>query len=199
MNYVDVIKAFVELRNDAAVIFGPSKNAGFLYDEGHHPATIYNMELGYPTAIALGLALVTPSQRVVAIEGDGSLVAGIGVLSTAARYDAPNLVILLMDNGTYGSVGIGTTETAAAGVMDFAAMARSSGWQPEKVLEVIDLESFRAALKTALTEPGPWFIRVPTERYSNETIAQPPLPGQDIVESIVFFRREMIARGYGKP
>ena len=94
MNYIDVIKTFVELRNGAAVIFGPSKNSGLLYNEGHEPATIYNMELGYPAAIALGVALAQPEQRVVAIEGDGSMTAAIGVLSTAARYDAPNLVVL---------------------------------------------------------------------------------------------------------
>ena len=197
MHYVEVIRTFVELRNGAAVIFGPSKNSGLLYNEGHEPATIYNMELGYPAAIALGLALARPEQRVVAIEGDGSMTAAIGVLSTAARYDAPNLVVLIMDNNTYGSVGVGDTETASVGHMDFAGIARSSGWRAENIFEVTDIETFRQAISTALSEPGPWLIHAPTDRYTAESIANPPLPGQDIVESVIFFRRAMQARDTG--
>jgi len=195
MDYIDVIREFVRLRNDAAVIFGPSKNCGVLYNEEHHPATIYNMELGYPTAIALGLALAMPEQRVVAIEGDGSMLAGIGVLSTMARYEAPNLVVLLMNNRTYGSVGQGDNETAAATGLDLVAVARASGLKKENVVEVDDIESFRSSLKIAMSESGPWVICANTDRYKPDIIQSPPMPGQDLVESSIFFRREMMARG----
>lgn len=196
MDHVETIKEFVKARGDAAVIFGPSKNSGVLYNEDHQPATIYNMELGYPTAIAFGLALATPEQRVVAIEGDGSMIAGIGVLSTIARHAPANLVILMLDNCTYGSIGAGDAESATAAGLNLADVARASGLLPEKVVESDDLDSLRSQLSVAMTEPGPWMICARTERYSTQIIQNPPLPDQDVVESAIFFRREMMARGY---
>ena len=194
MHPVQVIKEFIKLRADAAVIVGPTVNSGVLYNEGHQPATIYNMELGYASAIALGLALATPEQKVVALEGDGSIIAGIGVLSTVALQSPPNLVILLLDNATYGSIGVGDCESATASGLSLPNVARASGF--DKVVEADDLETLRSKLATAMAEPGPWLVYAKTDRYGPDLFANPPLPGQDIVESVVFFRREMMARGY---
>jgi sulfopyruvate decarboxylase subunit beta len=194
MHPVEAIKEFIKLRDDAAVIVGPTKNAGVLYNEGHQPATIYNMELGYASAIALGLALATPEQKVVALEGDGSMIAGIGVLSTVALQSPSNLVILLFDNDTYGSIGEGDCESATASGLSLPNIARASGF--DKVLEANDLETLGSKLAIAMAEAGPWLVYVKTDRYGPDLFLKPPLPGQDIVESVVFFRREMMARGY---
>jgi thiamine pyrophosphate-dependent acetolactate synthase large subunit-like protein len=196
MNSVELLKEFTRQRGDAAVIVGPSKNSGVLYHQEHQPATIYNMELGYTTAIALGLAMAVPAQKVVALEGDGSMIAGIGVLSTVALNAPENLVILMLDNGTYGSIGQGDCESATAAGLKLANVAIASGLAPEKVREVNDLAAFGAALSSAMTEPGPWMICATTERYGTDIIKRAPLPEQVIVESVVFFRREMIARGF---
>src|SRR5690349_1761712 len=87
-----------------------------LFHADHRPATIYNMELGYTTSICLGIALAAPDQRVYALEGDGSMVAGLATFATIARYRPANLVVLVLDNGVYATgagIGPGITETSA--------------------------------------------------------------------------------------
>ena len=85
------------------------------------------MDMGYATAICLGLALAVPTERVVALEGDGSALAGLGVLSTIGRYAPPNLVVVVFHNGVYASCGDGRVPTAAAATTDLAAVARAWG------------------------------------------------------------------------
>ena len=96
------------------MIVGPGTTSGALYQADHRAPTIYNMDMGYATAICLGLALAVPAERVVALEGDGSALAGLGVLSTIGRYAPPNLVVVVFHNGVYASCGDGQVPTAAA-------------------------------------------------------------------------------------
>src|SRR5213593_3074046 len=105
--------AFAEARGEAAVITGPGATAGAVWaaGRGHRPPTIYNMEMGYAAAVGLGVALARPSRTVVAMEGEGSMVAGMPVLSTIARYGPANLVLVVFDNGVFGT-GWGTVATA---------------------------------------------------------------------------------------
>ena len=68
---------------------------------------IYNMDMPYTTPMALGMALGWPERKVISIEGDGSMLAGPGVLSTIAVMRPKNLLMFIFDNGadlTTGSV-----------------------------------------------------------------------------------------------
>jgi thiamine pyrophosphate-dependent acetolactate synthase large subunit-like protein len=189
----DVIDAFAAVRGDAAVITGPGASSGMLYVRDHQPATIYNMELGYATAMCLGIALGDPSRRVVAIEGDGSLTAELQVLTTIARYAPPNLVILAMDNGIYGTGG-GTVRTAVGGHTDLAAVARACGVAPDHVIEVADVEAARSALQTALERPGPWIVVAHVDAVDASTGPKRARPRIDIVESAAALRQVLEER-----
>ena len=97
MNRRDVIEAFARRRGDAPVIIGPGVSSRMLYETEHRPATIYQMELGYAVPMCLGLAFALPDQRVWALDGDGSLLMSLSVLTTIARYRPPNLGVLVLD------------------------------------------------------------------------------------------------------
>ncbi len=56
------------------------------------------------SAIALGCAVACPDKRVIVIDGDGSLL-GSAVLPVVAAAECPNLTIVALDNGTFGSTG----------------------------------------------------------------------------------------------
>ncbi|MFJ5900487.1 thiamine pyrophosphate-dependent enzyme [Streptomyces sp. NPDC093064] len=73
------------------------------------------MELAYPTALCLGLALALPEQRVYAVEGDGSLIAGMATLTTVARCVPPNLVVLVINNRSFASTGAQPTARGRRG------------------------------------------------------------------------------------
>ena len=117
----------------------------------------------------------------VAIEGDGSLTAELQVFTTIARYAPPNLVVLAMDNGIYGTGG-GMVRTAAGGSTDLAAVARACGIAPDHVVEVSEIEATRAALQSAPTRDGPWIIVAHVDAVDASTGPKRARPKVDIVE-----------------
>ena len=180
----EFMDAFAEVRGDAAVVTGPGGTSGALWAAGHRAPTVYNMEMGYTAAVCLGVALARPSRRAVAMEGEGSALAGMPVLSTIGRYRPSNLVVVVFDNGVYGT-GSGTVESATRHGTDLAAAARACGI--ERVAEVRDVEASREALRRAMAEDGPWFL-VATVDPSDVASGRRPTPGIGHVESAREFR-----------
>ena len=56
------------------------------------------------SSIGLGLALVQDA-KVIAIDGDGSILTNLCTLTTIANNPADNFILLIIDNGSYGSTG----------------------------------------------------------------------------------------------
>ena len=96
-----------------------------LYAVRHQPSNFYMLgSMGMTAPIALGMALRS-KKTVVAIDGDGSTLMNPSTLATVARYNPGNLIILLVDNGAYGSTG---DQVTAAGICaDLGAVARGFG------------------------------------------------------------------------
>jgi sulfopyruvate decarboxylase subunit beta len=172
-----------------------------LFHADHRQPTIYNMELGYPTAMCLGLALAAPGERVWALEGDGSMVAGLASLATVARYRPANLVVIVIDNGVYATgvgLGPGITEATATGHgLGLGRVAIACGIPGEQVLEVDAPDPLRAALRRAASEPGPWIVvaRIDPVEASPRPNRRPTI---DIVESANNLKRAMLDRGHGR-
>jgi sulfopyruvate decarboxylase subunit beta len=98
-----------------------------LYDLGHRESFFYLQHaMGLASSIGLGLALHLPEERVVVLDGDGSLLMNLGTLATLARYRPPNLIHIVFDNGSLLSTG-GFDSHTTAGVTDLAAIARGAG------------------------------------------------------------------------
>jgi thiamine pyrophosphate-dependent acetolactate synthase large subunit-like protein len=152
--------AFLELfarhRGDIPTITGPGLMTRELFAfTGDDPTILYNMELPYATPICLGLALAHPKKRFVALEGDGSLISALGILTTVARYKPSNLSIIVVDNESYSTFGANMVSATAAGV-DLAAVARSCGLG--KTIGIDTLDQAEAAMPSVLHEPGPWVM-----------------------------------------
>ena len=52
----------------------------------------------------MGLALAQ-DKKVIALDGDGSVLMNFGTLPTIANNVASNFILLIIDNGSYGSTG----------------------------------------------------------------------------------------------
>ena len=69
------------------------------------PSNFYMLgTMGLASSIGLGLALAQ-SAKVIAIDGDGSILTNLGTLPTIANNTADNFILLIIDNGSYGSTG----------------------------------------------------------------------------------------------
>ena len=190
----DVVDAIAAVRGDAAVVTGPGGLAGAVYVTSPHPATIYNMEFGYATSTAFGIALGAPDRRSIAVEGDGSFVAAMSVLTTIARYRPPNLVVVVVDNGIYGT-GAGTVETATSHGTDIAGLARAAGILETSVRIPATPDELSTDLGRAMTVPGPWLLHVRVELDDTRDSSRRPRPGLDFVEASIRFQADFRERG----
>ena len=118
-----------------------------LYDLGHRENFFYLQHaMGLASSIGLGLAMHLPKERVVVLDGDGSVLMNLGTLATIARYRPRNLVHIIFDNGSLLSTG-GFDSHTTSGITDLAAIARGAGAEGIVVRTLADLEPVTAWLE----------------------------------------------------
>jgi acetolactate synthase-1/2/3 large subunit len=137
--------------------------------------------MGFGVPAAIGASVANPDRTVVCFTGDGSLFMNIQELATAAEHNV-NVKIILANN-----CGLGLIHQLQELVfksnffgwnyahhVDFIRIAEGFG------LYAIDLSSApdpQAALKDALTRPGPVFIHLAVEASENVYPIVPPGSG----------------------
>ncbi|HMF96008.1 MAG TPA: thiamine pyrophosphate-dependent enzyme [Vicinamibacterales bacterium] len=115
-----------------------------LYDLGHKDNFFYLQHaMGLASSIGLGLAMHLPKERVVVLDGDGSLLMNLGTLATIARYRPDNLIHIVFDNGSLLSTG-GFDSHTTSGTTDLAAIAQGAGL--ERVAKVDSVMDFGEAV-----------------------------------------------------
>ena len=156
LNRFDITKRLVGLlRHDEAVVGGIGNTNFDLWAAGRRPQNFYMLgSMGLAIPIALGVALAQPQRRVVALEGDGSLLMQLGVLATIATLQPKNLIIVVMDNRTYQITG--SQPTASAFGADFVAIARGAGIKQSDW--ALDETTFEQLVARALSQEGPSFV-----------------------------------------
>ena len=122
----DALEAIYPELQDRIVVTIMGAVAAELYTLGHKPTFFYlEHAMGLASSMGLGIALSLPRQKVVVLDGDGSLLMNLGTLSTMARYRPGNLLHIVFDNESLLSVGGFPTATATG--TDLAGVARACG------------------------------------------------------------------------
>ena len=133
MRRVDVLKFLVQLRPDDLIICNigdPSRELCSVRDAPHQFYMLGSM--GLASSIGLGLALSRPGRGVVAVDGDGAVLMNLGSLATLADQAPEGYLLLIIDNGVYGSTG--GQPTCASRSADLASIARGAGIRPVEVV-----------------------------------------------------------------
>ncbi len=110
--------------------------------------------MGYGVPAAVAAALLQPTRTVINVAGDGDFLMTGQELATAKAYGAQRLIVIVVDNGTYGTIRMhqerefpGRVSGSDLANPDFAALARAYGWGASHVARTADFEpAFRAAL-----------------------------------------------------
>ncbi|MFI5240034.1 MAG: thiamine pyrophosphate-dependent enzyme [Gemmatimonadales bacterium] len=133
---------------DKLVVTIMGASAQELYNLGHRENFFYLQHaMGLASSIGLGLAMHLPAERVVVLDGDGSVLMNLGTFATLARYKPKNLIHIVFDNGSLLSTG-GFDSHTTSGITDMAAIARGAG--VEHVAAVDTAVGFGEAFITAL-------------------------------------------------
>jgi thiamine pyrophosphate-dependent acetolactate synthase large subunit-like protein len=160
MTRAQLLEPLARLRTDEIVVttMGVVRPWGVLSD---HPLDFASADsaMGHAADLALGLALARPDRRVICLNGDGSMLMSLGTLVTIAHANARNLLLFVVENGTYEITG--NQPLPGAGRTDFAGLARAAGITC--VHRFADPQDYTAALPELLREAGPVFVSVDVE------------------------------------
>lgn len=137
---------------DKVVVTIMGASAQELYDLGHRENFFYLQHaMGLASSIGIGLAMHRPEEKVVVLDGDGSVLMNLGTFATMARYAPKNLVHIVFDNGSLLSTG-GFDSHTTSGVTNLAGIARAAGI--EHVADTNDPVAFGEAVMEAFEREG---------------------------------------------
>ncbi len=101
----EVLREIAPIIRDHLVVCNiglPSQELHLIDDQ---PSNFYMLgTMGLSSSIGLGVALAQ-DKKVISIDGDGSVLTNFGTLPTIANNVADNFILLIIDNGSYGSTG----------------------------------------------------------------------------------------------
>lgn len=160
MTRAQLLEPLARLRTDEVVVttMGVVRSWGTLSSHALDFASA-DSAMGHAADLALGIALARPDRRVLCLNGDGSMLMSLGTLVTIVQASARNLILFVVENGTYEITGNQTVP--GAGRTDFSALARAAGFTT--VHSFGDAAGFARALPQLLQADGPVFVSVHVE------------------------------------
>ena len=169
-----------------------------LFAAGHRPQNFYMLgSMGLACPIALGVALAQPERGVIALEGDGSILMGLGCLATIANMKPRNLTIIIWDNGIYQITG--KQQAATGGVTDIVAVARGAGIATSEWVR--DEAHFDTLLDRRFDDGGPFLlaVKIDDEAGQGPDVARPGADPQPLHEGARHRPRRRARRVIGTP
>ncbi len=148
--------------------------------------------LGQTYMLALGLALTTEDigEKIVCFEGDGGLLMNPGSLTIVADQRPKNLILIVLDNGVYGSTRNYPIYTFEG--LNLSALAVSYGIPRSNILIAENQDKLIEALDHSLNNDGPFFIHT-ILKPGNEKVPTIPMENTEIKER--FMKAIKKARG----
>jgi len=169
-----VCKAIGQLMPEDTIIVDEAQTSGIMlpmYTAGaprHDVLTLTGGAIGLGLPCAVGAAIACPQRKVIALEGDGSVMYTVQALWTMAR-ERLDVISIVFNNRSYailnvelqrvGAIGAGERAKAQLDLknppLDFVRMGESLGVSSKRASTT---EEFLAAFEHALRTPGPHLI-----------------------------------------
>ena len=139
---------------DGAIIVATYTSAFEWQRVNPHPLNFVSVgAMGQASSHALGFAIGLPDQKILILDGDGSLLMNLSTLATIANASPKNLVHFVVENGTYEANG--GHPIPAQKTIDFANLALAAGYKRAERFE--DITRFSSELPGLLRCVGPVF------------------------------------------
>ena len=179
-------RLLVDRLTDEVVVSNLGQASLDLQQLGDRPLNCYTFgAMGQCSSIALGIALARPDVRVIALDGDGSLLMNLGSLCTIATLAPKNYALVIWDNEVHQTTGGQATATAFRS--SFVGLARGAGIA--RVLEARDEAALVAAYDRLLHEDGPVVLNVKVAKGRAEGVLD-----RDVVGYARRFRAALAGR-----
>jgi acetolactate synthase-1/2/3 large subunit len=168
LDMAQVVKTIQHLApEDSVLTNGAGNYSGWLHRYYRYPGLQHGGRtqlaptsgaMGYGVPAAIAASLLYPQRTAINIAGDGDFLMTGQELATATGYragtGAGKLIVVLVDNGTYGTIRMHQEREYPGRVSgsdlfnpDFVALAQAYGWRAEQVKATAEFEpAFAAAL-----------------------------------------------------
>ncbi|MAG58368.1 MAG: phosphonopyruvate decarboxylase [Planctomycetes bacterium] len=172
---------------DAAYLATTGKLGRELFTLGDRNNQLYNVgSMGCVSAIGLGVALTRPEQRVVVLDGDGSLLMKLGALATIGHYAPRALVHVVFDNEKHESTG---GQSTVSSTVSFARIAAGAGYR--HAFEGSTANDLDAALDEIRDLEGPILVHQKVGLATDPALGRPDVHPSDVARRF----RTWLARG----
>lgn len=106
MKRFDGIKDVMKHINDEIIVCNIGFPSRELYEIKDRSKNFYMLgSMGLASSIGLGLAISKNKKKVIVFDGDGSVLMNLGSLATIFNQNPKNFILIVFDNGCYGSTG----------------------------------------------------------------------------------------------
>lgn len=178
----DAIEVLVEtLDEDCVVIATTGKTGRELFDVCDRPGHFYMVgSMGCASSVGLGICLARQEQSVIVLDGDGAALMRLEAMASIGHWAPPNLIHVILDNGTYDSTG---GQTTIADSTSFAHVASGCGYQ--NTVTLADLKTFREELEVAVQGGGgPHLIHVRIRPGTSPSLGRPTITPPDVAKRL---------------
>ena len=151
-------------------------------NQSHHKDFLTVGSMGHCSSIALGIAMAKPKRSVFCIDGDGSMLMHMGILTSIANLKPKNFYHILLNNGVHESVG--GQETAAKNI-ELANMVRALGIN--NIFEVKKENELKRKFLDFKSCSGPSFLEIKLQPGSREDLGRPTIgPAENKINFMKF-------------
>jgi len=123
--------------------------------------------MGHAMSVALGCSIIS-KDKILCIDGDGSLLMHMGAITTIANYAKQNFRYILLNNNSHESVGGQSTNSRN---IDFEAFSKSVGFQNYFIID--NKKNMKNILLKFLKNKGPSFLEVKIKIQSMNNLKRP--------------------------
>lgn len=167
----EALQTLLECADPQGVIIATTGKTGReLFTLSDRPEHLYCVgSMGYASALATGIALGCAQRKVYVIDGDGAALMHLGNMAGIGASQPPNLIHIVLDNGSYDSTGAQPTASAS---VDFVGLAEACGYTQAR--RCTDMANFAQALSAPIAR-GPQLLHVPIRSGSMAQLGRPTL------------------------
>lgn len=149
---------------------------------GHQRDLLCVGGMGHAVSIAAGIALAQPQNRVVCLDGDGAMLMHLGALTNAAS--CPNLIHVVLNNGSHDSVGGQPTRAAE---LDLSRIAVGCGY--EQSARASSRVEIRYYLHAMLAQHQSSFLEILCRKGNRADLGRPTrTPSENRTEFMEFLK-----------
>lgn len=180
----EVLKVVSEnIRKDDLIFSTTGMISRELFCVGDRPQNFYLLgSMGLTSPLALAVAITKPKKRIIAIEGDGSMLLNLGIIPSisAIKSRCRNFLLIVLDNEVYGSTG---NQPTISSFVALEKIAKAAGFR--NVEKALTRKRFQDCFRRLLKKTGPSFLLAKVDRFELKNIPRISLSPNKLKERLV--------------